>query len=118
MKRVLISLSAAALMLLFTFALAGEAAAGSAPTAQNLELTTRRNAPAEGRLSAHDADGDVVSFQITTRPVKGTIELQENGRFVYMPRANKKGRDYFGYRAVDAEGNISQEATAIIRIEK
>ena len=119
MKRTLISLSAAFLMLLFSFALASEAvAAGSTPTAENLELTTKRNTPVEGRLIAHDADGDTVSFEITTKPVKGEICLEEEGRFVYTPRAGKRGRDYFGFRAVDAEGNVSQEATAIIRITK
>ena len=119
MKRLFVSLSAAALMLLFTFALAGEAvAAGSAPVAQYLELTTRRNVAVEGRLSARDADGDIVSFEITTKPVKGELRLEEDGRILYTPRAGKKGRDYFGYRAIDAEGNVSQAATAIIRIEK
>ena len=44
--------------------------------------------------------------------------MKDDGVIVYTPRRDKKGRDYFGYRAKDAEGNVSQEATAIIRIEK
>ena len=47
-----------------------------------------------------------------------TISLNEDGSFVYTPRENKKGRDYFGYKAIDPEGNVSQEATVIIRIQK
>ena len=93
-------------------------AEGSAPVAENLELRTYRNVSVGGRLSAFDAEDDVVSFTITTDPVKGSIELEENGCFVYTPRENKRGRDYFGYKAVDSEGNLSQEATVIIRIEK
>lgn len=93
-------------------------AEGSAPAAENLELRTYRNVSVGGRLKAFDPDDDVVSYSITTDPVKGSIELEENGCFVYTPRENKRGRDYFGYKAVDSEGNLSQEATVIIRIEK
>jgi hypothetical protein len=93
-------------------------AEGGEPVAENLELRTYRNVSVGGRLRASDPDDDVVSYTITTDPVKGDIELEENGCFVYTPRVNKRGRDYFGYKAVDAEGNLSQEATVIIRIEK
>lgn len=93
-------------------------AAGSAPVAENLELRTYRNVSVGGRLSAFDAEDDVVSYSITTDPIKGSIELEENGCFVYTPKENKRGRDYFGYKAVDSEGNLSQEATVIIHIEK
>ncbi len=50
--------------------------------------------------------------------MKGDLKLMEDGSFIYTPRRNKKGRDYFGYRAKDAEGHVSQEATAQIRIEQ
>ena len=118
-KRISISFAALFLMLMLSLSLAGQATAeGSTPTAENLELKTQRNLPIEGLLSARDAEEDVVSFEITTKPVKGDIQLKEEGHFVYIPRQNKKGRDYFGYRAIDAEGNVSQEATVLIRIEK
>ena len=114
------AISAAALgMLLLGFALPPCAeASGSAPQADNLELTTRCGTPVTAQLSARDPDGDIVSFEITTDPVKGDIELRDDGLILYTPRIGKKGRDYFGYRVRDAAGNISQEATAIIRIEK
>ncbi len=106
-------------IMIFGFGLTPCAAAASgAPIADNLELTTHRNTPVEGRLCAHDADDDVVCFEISTAPVKGEIELKDDGVILYTPRRDKKGRDYFGYRARDAAGNISQEAAVIIRIEK
>lgn len=119
MKRMLISL----LSLVMTAAMfsgMSEAglAAGSSPVAENLELKTYRNTSVGGTLSAFDPDGDALSFEITTNPVKGSIELEDDGSFIYTPLDNKKGRDYFGYKAVDAEGNYSQEATVIIKIEK
>lgn len=119
MKRFLISASALLLMLLLGVGLAGPAyAEGTTPIAENLELTTYRNTAAGGCLAARDPDGDVVSYTITTQPVKGSVTVAEDGSFVYTPREGKKGRDYFGYRVTDAAGNVSQEATVLIRIER
>ena len=93
-------------------------AEGNAPISDNFEFKTYQNTALYGALSAYDLEDDVVFFEITTQPVKGNIELQQDGSFVYTPREGKKGRDYFGYKAVDTKGNKSQEATVIIRIEK
>ena len=119
MKRIAFSAAAFLLMLLMCLGLASPAAAeGTAPIAENLELKTFRHISVGGHLSAYDPDGEVVSFVITTQPVKGDIQLEEDGSFVYTPYYNKKGRDYFGYKAQDADGNLSQEATVLIRIQK
>ena len=99
---------------LFSFA----SAAGSAPVAENLELSTYRGVSVGGRLNASDPDGGTLSYTVTTEPVKGKLELDDDGHFVYTPADGKRGKDYFGYQAVDGDGNRSQEATVIIRIEK
>ena len=108
------------LVLVMTLGLisAGATGTGSAPIAENLEISTFRNTSVGGQLKATDPDGDVVKFEITTQPVKGEIFLKENGSFVYTPKEGKRGRDYFGYKAYDNNGNISSEATVIIKIEK
>ena len=93
-------------------------AEGTAPVAENLELTTYRNVSVGGQFSAYDPDGNVADYEITTQPVKGSIQKNKDGSFVYTPCEDKKGRDYFGYKAIDADGNYSQEATVIIKIEK
>lgn len=107
----------AALSLGAMFALAEEIP-NPCPVAENLEITTYRETSVGGQLKAVDPDGDVVSFEITTDATKGMIELKENGNFVYTPAKGKKGRDYFGYKAYDKDGNYSAEATVIIKIEK
>ena len=94
------------------------AADARAPVAENLELETYRGVSVGGALSARDPDGGAVTFTITTPPGKGTVDLDESGRFVYTPEEGRRGKDYFGYQATDAEGNKSQEATVIIRIVK
>lgn len=116
----LIASAAALLMLLAGLVSLHTAAdaAGSAPVAANLELKTYRGVSVGGQLAAFDPDGGELSFEITTKPVKGDIELMEDGSFVYTPREGKRGRDYFGYRAINSEGRRSQEASVIIKIEK
>lgn len=110
---------AAAVALLAVFiGILPAAADGSAPVAENFEFETYRGVSFGGRLEAVDPDGGALSFEITTPPKKGSIELGDDGEFVYTPDEGKKGRDYFGYRATDAEGNRSQEATVIIKLLK
>ncbi len=94
------------------------AAAAGAPIAENLELTTYRGVSVGGRLAATDPEGGALTFEVTTQPAKGELALDVDGHFVYTPSDGKRGKDYFGYQAVDADGNRSQEATVIIRIEK
>lgn len=111
----------AALLLSFALMLSLFAAAGAAagaPVAENLEITTYRGVSIGGRLAATDPDGGACSFEITTEPGKGKLDLDANGHFVYTPADGKRGKDYFGYKAVDEDGNRSQEATVIIRIQK
>lgn len=102
------------LSLMLIPALAGD----NAPVAENLEITTYRGVSVDGKLTAVDPDGDLLTFTVTTPPTKGCVELGENGSFVYTPSDGKRGKDYFGYMAMDEDGNRSQEATVIIKIAK
>lgn len=93
-------------------------AVNSAPIAENFEITTYYSTSVGGKLTALDPEGEVLTYEISTEPIKGTIELTCDGDYVYTPNDGKKGKDYFGYRAIDSEGNSSHEATVIIKIEK
>lgn len=86
------------------------------PVAENMELETYRGVSVGGRLKAYDADGDEVTFQLETEPMKGSLELTSDGYFIYTPEENRRGKDYFGFRAVDSEGNLSQEGTVILKL--
>ena len=111
----------AALFLVFALILslfAAANAADGAPIAKNLEISTYRGVSVGGRLGATDPEGDKLTFEITTEPIKGKLDLDQNGHFVYTPENGKRGKDYFGYKAIDPDGNRSQEATVIIRIQK
>lgn len=117
-KRITLSVSALLVLILCMALIIPGSADGSAPVAENFEFETYRGVSFGGQLSAIDPEGDTLSFEITTEPVKGSIELSDDGSFIYTPEDGKKGKDYFGYKAVDKEGNRSQEATVIIRILK
>jgi len=90
-----------------------------APIPENMKLSTYRGVCMEGQLKATDPEGDaIVSYQLATPPVKGEVVIDQDGSFVYTPKENKRGKDYFGYTATDAKGNVSQEATVIISLVK
>ena len=97
---------------------AAEERMSTSPVAENFELRTYRGIAIGGQLKAVSPDGGTLTYEISTQPTKGEIELHENGGFVYTPTKGKKGRDYFGYKAYDAKNNVSAEATVIIKIEK
>jgi len=119
MKRILIALLALTLAFSLCMELGSSAqAASNAPVAENMEFSTYRNVSFGGELKAYSPDDEVVSYKITTEPIKGSVKLNEDGSFVYTPDNNKRGRDYFGYKATDSQGRSSQEGTVIIRIEK
>ncbi len=94
------------------------AAPNSPPVAENLSLTTYRDASVSGRLAAVDPEGDAVTFLLAAKPARGSVTIEEDGSFLYTPYEGKTGKDSFTYWAEDAVGNRSQSATVRIVIEK
>lgn len=90
------------------------------PVAENLTFTTYKNVAYTGRFSAVDPEGDLLTFQLVDKPARGAITLPEDGssEFVYTPYENKTGKDTFTYVAIDSVGNVSEEATVSLKIEK
>lgn len=95
-------------------------AKNSAPIAENLEFTTYKNVAYTGQLSATDPEGDLLTFQLVDKPARGAVTMPDDGstEFVYTPYENKTGKDSFTYVAVDTVGNVSQQATVTLKIEK
>jgi VCBS repeat-containing protein len=63
------------------------------------------------RASASDADGDALTFAVTSGPNHGSLTLNANGTYSYTPSANYNGADSFTYRVTDADGAVS---TAVV----
>lgn len=112
-----LSLSLAVSLTVTAYSASGEAAS-AAPIAQT--LTTYKNLPVSGQFSATDPEGDLLRFQITSQPARGSVTLSDDvtGEFLYTPYDRKTGADSFTYVAIDAEGNVSSPTTVKDSIEK
>jgi len=59
-----------------------------------------------------DVDGRPITAVLVQAPAHGTINLNANGSFVYVPAANYNGTDHFTYRAND--GALSSAPTTVV----
>lgn len=89
-----------------------------APIAEDSAMETYKNLPNEGKLKAEDPDGETLTYTVTRQPKRGTVEVREDGSFIYTPKKNKVGVDSFTYTATDPAGNVSREATVTVQILK
>lgn len=89
----------------------------ASPVAENLELTTFRSVPVSGEFKCMDPEGDEVTYSLVRQPGKGQVVI-DGASFTYTPAQGKKGKDTFTYAAVDAAGNVSNEAIVTIQIKK
>jgi VCBS repeat-containing protein len=62
-----------------------------------------------------DVDGDALSAAVVNAPTHGTVTLNTNGSYTYVPAANFNGSDSFTYRASDG-GSASAPATVRITV--
>ena len=90
------------------------------PVAEELSLCNYKNVEVQGTFAGVDPEGDLLTFQLVSKPARGAVTQAEDGstQFTYTPYENKTGKDAFTYVAVDALGNTSQPATVSIKIEK
>ncbi len=89
-----------------------------APTAADAEFETYKNIANDGKLTGSDPENAPLTFQMEQAPKRGTVELKEDGSFVYTPNKNKVGEDSFTFTVTDDAGNTSQPATVKINILK
>ncbi|MEX0270554.1 Ig-like domain-containing protein [Leptolyngbyaceae cyanobacterium UHCC 1019] len=62
-----------------------------------------------------DADGDVLRATLATAPTNGSVVLNSDGSFRYIPTVGSVGSDTFTYRATDGI-NLSAPATVVITV--
>ncbi len=61
-----------------------------------------------------DSDGDPLEVSLTTGPTNGSLVLNANGSFRYVPNAQFHGTDRFVYSVSD--GSISEEAEVTVEV--
>lgn len=89
-----------------------------APIAEDFTVETYKNLPNEGMLKVTDPEGQSMTYTVIRQPKRGTVEIKEDGTFLYTPKKNKVGVDSFTYTATDPAGKVSREATVTIQILK
>ena len=89
-----------------------------APTAEDMAVETYKNLPNEGKLKVNDPEGQGLTYTVLRQPRRGSVELRNDGTFVYTPKKNKVGVDSFTFTAADPAGNVSREATVTVQILK
>ena len=88
------------------------------PTAQSDSIETYKNIPNEGRLRATDPEEAPLTYRLETAPKRGSVEIREDGTYLYTPKKNKVGEDSFTFSVMDEAGNVSAPATIRITILK
>src|SRR5439155_1451284 len=66
-------------------------------------------------INDSDVDGDTLSAVLVSQPTHGSLTLNSNGSFNYVPAANYNGSDSFTYKANDGQAD-SGIATVSITI--
>lgn len=96
-------------------------ATSAPPTAQNdsgyvVSTNGTLNITAAGVLANDsDPDGDVIRATLATAPTNGSVVLNADGSFRYIPTVGSVGSDTFTYRATDGI-NLSAPATVVITV--
>ncbi len=88
------------------------------PVAEDSSMETYKNLPNTARLKVSDPEQQAMTYTVVRQPKRGTVEIMQDGAFLYTPKHNKVGTDSFTYTAADPAGNVSREATIIIKILK
>ncbi len=74
----------------------------AAPQAVQMNVTTQAETSYTGKLTGTDAEMDSLTFAVTTMPALGSVTLQANGSFTYVPNAEVTGADKFSFTVSDA----------------
>ena len=83
------------------------------PVSNNINFDTKVNTPYNGKLKSIDGDKDNLMYNIISPPVNGTLTLNNDGKYTYIPNKGFHGEDMFTYKSNDG---ISNSNTANVKI--
>ena len=68
-----------------------------------------------GKLTAFDQDGEMITFAVVEEPANGGLSLSSDGAFTYQPNADFSGTDAFDFSVTDTRG-ASVSATFTVEV--
>lgn len=90
--------------------------ANSLPTVGAVAFSTPISTALTGTLTGTDANGDPLTFSIgSTAATHGTVVINPNGTFIFIPISGYSGVATFSYKANDGTGD-SADATATVNV--
>jgi VCBS repeat-containing protein len=86
-----------------------------APIALTASASGAEDTTLAGRLTASDVDGDALTFALAPggAPAHGTLTIQPDGSYTYVPAANFNGTDSFTYQVSDGNGGTVTKTVAL-----
>jgi hypothetical protein len=71
-----------------------------------------------GNVGASDADGDVLTYSVSTNPSKGTISISTDGTYLYTPASGQYGSDSFTLQVTDGVKPVNIQYSVSLYIVK
>jgi hypothetical protein len=98
-------------------AIVNVASVNDAPTALNDSFVGNEDANFNGNVATNDSDieSGTLVYSVLNNPIAGTLTMQTNGQFQFIPPFNEFGTYSFTYQVCDAQSACAS-ATAIIQI--
>jgi len=86
-----------------------------APTTSGATVAGQEDGSIAGRVTGHDVDGDALSFGVAQNggPAHGTVTMNPDGTFNYVPAANFNGTDSFTYTVSDGNGGTTTGTVSV-----
>ncbi|GGG05039.1 hypothetical protein GCM10010924_37030 [Rhizobium wenxiniae] len=77
-------------------------AVNDAPIGSGASISLNEDTPFDGQLpAATDAEGDEVAYELIAGTTNGTVVVNDDGSYRYVPNANYNGPDSFTFRVTD-----------------
>ena len=83
------------------------------PVAADLSVSGNENASIAGQVTATDVDGDTVTYAKGSDPTDGSVTVNPDGSFSYVPNAGFSGFDSFIVIADDGNGGTDTATVSI-----
>ncbi|OHU86251.1 MULTISPECIES: Ig-like domain-containing protein [Pseudoalteromonas] len=85
----------------------------TAPTAMDLSVTIQADTEFSGTLTATDKDGDTLLYSLSSGASYGSVEVNADGTFSYVPQREYTGSDSFKFSVSDG---VNGKVTAMVNI--